>query len=578
MKIIKIYANESTFRETTFNDDLSVVIADITEKSTEKDSRNGLGKTLLVEVINFCLGSNISSTLSKTELKSWIFGIKVEITGSTYNFERATATNGYVKVTGDLDCWPIKTDEDSLTIKIEDFRRVLGVKIFGISHVTGNTGQLSYRNLMSYFMRTDPTAFVSPFKYVSNQKALSAQMANAYLLGLNYDYVYRFRDIEQKKELLSNLEKAATSGMLNGVTGNLGELEAQRVRIKQILSRLELQVANFRVHEEYYEIQNEADIYTKDIHKLLNEFSLYEQTIKQYEENIEEENDITVKEVEAIYNEAGIYFSERITKKLDDIQNFHKTVVKNREQYLKDEIKRLEALILEKRRIIESLSAKKENIMTVLNSHGALEEFSQLQNRVSLIRQQLGDVSSRIDKLNEFSDGTSRIAIEIQELVQAIRQDHKERQGQIEEAISIFNYNSEALYAEPGTLSILINNKGYKFDVDIKRAASGGISNMKVFCYDLLIAEISSRLHGRPVPLIHDSRIFDGVDERQIAKALKLAYQKSKECGFQYICTINSDDVPYGQFDDGFKNIFNKSIVQRYNDSDPSGTLLGFRF
>lgn len=578
MKINNIQANKSSFHGTTFNESLSVVLADITEDSTDKDSRNGLGKTLLVEIINFCLGSSVSGSLGKPELHGWEFILDVEITGANFIFKRNIDNSNVVTISGDLDSWPIKTDEESLTIKVDDFKRILGVKIFGISHEDDKPNQLSYRNLMSYFMRTDATAFVDPFKYFSGQKATTVQMANAYLLGLNDDYSYSFYKIDKKKKLLADLEKAATSGMLDDFTGNTGELEAQRVRIQQNLNSLKERVAAFRVHDEYYVIQDEADSYTSDIHQLLNEISLHEQAIQQYDENIHQERDITVDEVQAIYSEAGIYFSKSLQKKLGDIQEFHRVVVLNRAQYLKDEIKRLKTLAKEKRQAVENLSAKKERAMDVLNSHGALDEFSQLQGRVTSLQQQYDEVTSRINKLIEFSNGMSHIAIEIEELRQAMQKDYIERREHIDEAIAIFNNNSEALYSEPGTLSISITNTGYKFGVDILRASSGGVSNMKVFCYDLLLAEISSRLRGRPIPLIHDSRIFDGVDERQIAKALKLAYIKAKECGFQYICTINSDDVPSHLFDDGFKKEFEESIVLRYSDSEPSGTLLGFRF
>ncbi|MFN2588565.1 MAG: DUF2326 domain-containing protein [Actinomycetota bacterium] len=47
-----------------------------------------------------------------------------------------------------------------------------------------------------------------------------------------------------------------------------------------------------------------------------------------------------------------------------------------------------------------------------------------------------------------------------------------------------------------------------------------------------------------PRLLVHDSALFDGVDERQVALALQLARDRSAEAGFQYICFLNTDDVP----------------------------------
>jgi len=70
-----------------------------------------------------------------------------------------------------------------------------------------------------------------------------------------------------------------------------------------------------------------------------------------------------------------------------------------------------------------------------------------------------------------------------------------------------------------------------------------------IFCYDLLIAELGASRGGHPDFLVHDGAIFDGLDERLIARALKLAKKKSEEVGFQYICLVNPDTIPLGSFE-----------------------------
>ena len=46
--------------------------------------------------------------------------------------------------------------------------------------------------------------------------------------------------------------------------------------------------------------------------------------------------------------------------------------------------------------------------------------------------------------------------------------------------------------------------------------------------------------------------------------------------GFQYICTLNTDMVPAGDFSPGFD--FDPLVRLRLTDKDPSGSLLGFRY
>lgn len=61
------------------------------------------------------------------------------------------------------------------------------------------------------------------------------------------------------------------------------------------------------------------------------------------------------------------------------------------------------------------------------------------------------------------------------------------------------------------------------------------------------VAQIWAQRSPRPGFVNHDSLIFDGVDERQIAGAIKRAADVASADGFQYICTINSDAIPFAE-------------------------------
>lgn len=158
------------------------------------------------------------------------------------------------------------------------------------------------------------------------------------------------------------------------------------------------------------------------------------------------------------------------------------------------------------------------------------------------------------------------------------RQDYNERIQIREQAISLFKINTEFLYPEAGTLTINLKETGYSFGVDIKSARSQGVNYMKVFCYDMVLAELGRARSRYPDFLVHDSTIFDGVDERQVARALILAQLKYESLGYQYICLVNSDMIPYQEFDDEFTLQFNRNIVLRISDDQENGGLLGVRF
>ena len=55
--IVEVGANRDTFKSIKFGPGFNVVLAERTEESTHKDTRNGLGKTTLLNIIHFCMGS-----------------------------------------------------------------------------------------------------------------------------------------------------------------------------------------------------------------------------------------------------------------------------------------------------------------------------------------------------------------------------------------------------------------------------------------------------------------------------------------------------------------------------------------
>jgi uncharacterized protein YydD (DUF2326 family) len=102
----------------------------------------------------------------------------------------------------------------------------------------------------------------------------------------------------------------------------------------------------------------------------------------------------------------------------------------------------------------------------------------------------------------------------------------------------------------------------------------GGIDQMKVFCFDMMLFErVSDRLGG-PHFLVHDSHLFDGVDPRQTRSALVLGREVANRVKGQYIVTMNSDK--FEKMGDG-DTLRGAVLATRLTD-DEEGGLFGFRF
>jgi uncharacterized protein YydD (DUF2326 family) len=215
--------------------------------------------------------------------------------------------------------------------------------------------------------------------------------------------------------------------------------------------------------------------------------------------------------------------------------------------------------------------------MRVLETHGALAEHNRLQALWQGAQEKLAEVRRRIQQLKELEEGRSQLKIEFERLRQTTRRDLDDRSATKEKTISLFNANSEALYDAPGNLIIEVGKSGYRFEVEIQRTGATGIENMKVFCYDLTLMQIWAAQPRHPGMLLHDSPMFDGVDERQKAAAWARAKRESERLGCQYICMVNTDDIPDGEVMSGL-NMRDPSLVRAILTDQPDGCLLGMRF
>lgn len=66
--IYSISCDQPSCKAIEFKPGFNVILAERTKEATNRDSRNGLGKSTLIEIIHFCLGGNKGETLRNLNL------------------------------------------------------------------------------------------------------------------------------------------------------------------------------------------------------------------------------------------------------------------------------------------------------------------------------------------------------------------------------------------------------------------------------------------------------------------------------------------------------------------------------
>ena len=596
IKSVQIFnANNKLINEVNFKKGVNYIISESSyrkNKNDNKKSRNGTGKSSLIDIIDYCLGKDKSNFLEIEQLENWTFSLEIEINNKIYKIYRSLEKKSKDRIyieDNDFSEWIIQPKQNNDTanfyLKLKYWRIVLGNLFFNINDEEEKINYYpSYRGLIRFFIRNGKGAYLSPFSTFEKEKDVSIQVSNSFLLNLDWEYAIEFQKLKDNKKTLDQLKLANKAGLLSGYSGKIGELEAEKISLDNKISAFEQQLASFKVLPQYEEIRNQTDEYTKEIHNLNNQIIFDNALLEKYKETNQDEQDIDLEIIQSIYNEAGLIFPDKLTRNIKDIINFHKTIVNNRREYLDNEINSLKNKIVDEKSKIESLTEKRAKNFEILNTHNALEEYTKLSSRLSELKQQLINVENNIKNLKTIENNSAQIKKDRIELFQKARLDLEERREQKLLAMSTFLEIANILYDDTENnikshigLTIDITDTGYKFDAYIGKDSSDGRSAMRIFDYDFTIMKINSFNHSLQDWLVHDSRIFDPVDERQIANAIRYAHKVTSILNTQYICAINSDRIPYNLFSEQDKINFEESICLKLKDSE-NGGLFKIRF
>ncbi len=572
--IHSINSDHSKFKKIEFHSGFNMILAERTEKSSQKDSRNGPGKSTMINIIHFCLGGSAKDALNNPKLNDSMFTLDLDLNGKRCKVSRSPGNKNQIFIDGDYSDWSIKpkidADRGMMFLRKDSWQSILGKLTFDLPIGLPNFHP-TFRSMISYFIRKHE-GFLDAFKQSSSQQVWDIQTNNAYLLDLGWKFATDLQILRQEKTDLDAFNREIKKGTFAGFMGNAGKLKAEQIRLQVEATRQRRELDRFQINEQYEQIEKEANDLTDTIHNNINQNVVKNQSLNKYNASIKEEQVTDINSLSEIYRKAGFYFPEKIIKTLDQVNDFHNKIIKNRKEFLKAEIQRLEDEITQRAQTIKQLDKKRADLMQILNTQGALKEYMEIQKNYNDSQSELNDIKAKLENLKNIDAKDNQIKIDKQKLYQNAQIDLKERTEQQNNAITIFGEFSRSLYNEFGALLIDVKTSGFIFGIDIPRSSSQGIGNMKVFCYDMTLAKIWSKKNNSPGFLIHDSVIFDGVDKRQRAGALILARDMSEKEGFQYICTLNSDMIPHVDLGENFD--LNKYVVRTLTDD---GGLLGMR-
>ena len=568
LKLVALSANKASFKTIKFNaSGLTLIVGQETSRSgaNNKKTYNAVGKTLILRLVHFCLGSNKSKIFS-SKLQGWEFKLQFQFANVPYTVVRSTEDQSVVALNGEV-----------LTLK--EYRAKL-LKLISPNAVDG----IHFRSLITRFSRLSRVGYNSADKFVNKEKPYDQLLHNTFLLGLDPELVKKKYQLKTEKDRIKALKAGFVSDpILKNYQAQGRDTSIDQKDLEEQIKNLTNNIQSFKVAEDFHKIQKEADEVALRIREYEKKRVVLLNSLASIDKSLQQKLDVPSEKIEKVYEEAKTILNKESVLQLQDVMTFHSKLTSSRLERLSREKNRIKGELKEVEKSIATDGNALDHHLQYLNSHKALDELSALNHRRS-------DLMLQLKKLQEFERLEKDYTIHIQKISIELQEQNLSAQEYLDNAKTILDKNveifrglSKEFYEDkPGGISVLNNIRDnqirYDLKIKIQDDSSDGVNEVKIFCFDmtLLLAK-----HNHNVGfLFHDSRLFSNMDLRQRNTLFRLANKYAEDRGLQYIATVNQDQLD--SFRDRlteaeYKQIIEDHIVERLTDKSDQDKLLGIQ-
>ncbi len=569
MRLLKLSSDNPKFRPLDFNPGLNIV-AGLQKTKDGKETFNSVGKSLSLKMVHYLLGARFDPKKPEDKkLKNYLskygaFYLDFLHDSKAYSIKKDFSQTDYY-INGD------KVNQTSYSDALN--------KIFSI-----NDDNLKFRRIFNCFARRYGDSYYADALTQQGQPLNDyyQRIVNLYLLGINTPLIKERYGIKEELNKIVNASKAIKEYQPTSDSTNLKDIIDK-------IADLQHKKDNFIIAESYDELKKEADSLTTELNELRNKVFFLQKTLEKKQSSLldAKTSSIDINQILDIYNEAQFFFDAKISKRLDDAQIFHITLLKNREKRLLIEIENIKKELSTFSATLETKSKQRDNILKDLNNTGALEERDSITESIKTLELERDNLKKYENMLHEFNKEKSRLNTRnalIKEESIVFLENNQDRFDFIENEFRTLVkrfYNNHG-----GELKIKeTKDTNYLFDIitDIPRDGGQAVGEVKIFCYDVLMYLLNKDLLGF---LAHDGCIFSGMDTRQKATIFKTILELVKEPDFQYFINIgqntlndilneNSDPVILTTED---KQTINEAVILELYDKNPVNWLFGEDF
>jgi len=584
MFLKRLYSEpEGLFPAINFKNGVNFIFAKKEKDTDTKKSLNGVGKTLLLDLLDYCLLSSetklIRSAKINNNLKDSVVVLEFVVDGTDYIIKRSFAEPNRNITFG-------AKNSPSDFKSINDVKDILCDLIFKDADYAGTYSNKWLRKLIPFFIKKQSTkydSFSDPIKYI--KEIPEAELVQYHLLLLDIDNTLFHQNNNLQSEFKKKIPAIKEVKDLVQDTYGLRDISHAESEIDKLhvqVGKLEDNIKQFKLADQYEDVEKQSNQLTLQIKDLWFKNFSDRKKIESYRDSFQLNDDLSVRKVGRMYEELNELLAQKIEKTLEEAVTFRKQVVQSRKDFLKTEISDLEDGAKKREVKIKELEKRRAELFKFLEARNAISDLSEAYLELSKKREELNDLSGKIKLYQDLKKEEADLKQEEAKLYTEIVSFIQKIQKSISEFRQEFFNVHDAIYVENkdrSSFSLTSNEKkDSKINIGVSLPAdlSKGKNQGRTLIYDLaiLLNAIKKGVHT-PRFLVHDG-IFDGMDKAHFVHLYEyLEKLSSSGIKFQYLITLNEEGTLSENFGNAEKVTPEKIAEEAIITLTPTGTLFG---
>jgi uncharacterized protein YydD (DUF2326 family) len=600
MKLSQLYSNDPKhFPPIRFNgiDDkeLSVIFAKVKKpKDTQRDSHN-LGKTLLVELIDFLLLKNVSDSsthfLAKHSIlfADWVFFLEIQNpAGSFITVRRAVKEPSKIAFrTHPKRVKPQANDNyvhgqwDHKDVAIDRAVQLLDGHL-GLDAIK----PFSYRSGVGYFLRTQADyhdLFQLAKTSQSPDRFWKPYMAK--LFGLDPELVAQKYDLDDEVAELRKKADEIQQTVPTVRTRNLNELRMDVNNRRVELADTEGRLDRFKFAQEELRISKEAaeELENEDA-EINHRLSNLDYDIGQIKASMNSTVMFDLNHIEKVFRETETYFSPQLSKDYEELLQFNRTITTERSKFLRQQLKELEKERNDLANRKAELDETRSRYYEILQERDTFKKFKSLQKEQAVQRAELENRLLQIRQLQALQIAEQNYRAKQAERTQLIEQiDAQVSAGTpIHEKISSeFARMVRRVLALTGSVFLEMNKNGNiecRHTADPPKTDAGqssqseGTTYKRLLCILFDLAVLKAYSNQAFFGFVYHDGVLETMDDRKKFALLNLLKEFAAETSVQYIFSVIQSEMPIQE--NGHRLEFTgHEVVRELSDVGTKGRL-----